>query len=74
MTPCPQPRRALPDGVDEEEYDRPCRRRVMWMMPTGLYLLGTRDGERRNLDDLQLGDTAGDRTGSWSASASRLAR
>jgi len=38
----------FPDDVDPAEYDR-LRRRVMWRMPTGLYLLGSRAGERRNL-------------------------
>jgi len=34
--------------VDPVEYER-LRRRVLWKLPTGLYLLGTRAGERRNL-------------------------
>jgi flavin reductase (DIM6/NTAB) family NADH-FMN oxidoreductase RutF len=38
----------FPEGADPKEYDR-LRRRVLWKMPTGLYLLGSRDGERRNL-------------------------
>jgi len=38
----------FPDDVDPAEYDR-LRRRVLWAMPTGLYLLGSRAGERRNL-------------------------
>lgn len=38
----------FPDGVDPDEYDR-LRRRVLWRMPTGLYLLGSTDGARRNL-------------------------
>lgn len=38
----------FPDGVDPEEYDR-LRRRVLWTMPTGLYVVGSTDGaERRN--------------------------
>jgi flavin reductase (DIM6/NTAB) family NADH-FMN oxidoreductase RutF len=37
----------VPDGVDGEEYDRR-RRRVLWSMPSGLYVVGSRDGERRN--------------------------
>ncbi|MGA2527581.1 MAG: flavin reductase family protein [Acidimicrobiales bacterium] len=37
-----------PDQVDPVEYER-LRRRVLWKLPTGLYLLGTRAGERRNL-------------------------
>jgi hypothetical protein len=38
----------FPEGVDHEEYDK-LRRRVLWKMPSGLYLLGSRHGERRNL-------------------------
>jgi flavin reductase (DIM6/NTAB) family NADH-FMN oxidoreductase RutF len=38
----------FPDGVEAEEYDRR-RRRVLWSMPSGLYVLGSRAGERRNL-------------------------
>lgn len=38
----------FPDGADHEEYDRR-RRRVLWKLPTGLYLLGSRAGDRRNL-------------------------
>jgi flavin reductase (DIM6/NTAB) family NADH-FMN oxidoreductase RutF len=38
----------FPEGVDHEEYDK-LRRRVLWKMPSGLYLLGSRHGARRNL-------------------------
>jgi len=38
----------FPDDVDPVVYDR-LRRRVLWRMPTGLYLLGSRAGMRRNL-------------------------
>lgn len=38
----------FPPGMDEERYDRR-RRRVLWAIPTGLYLLGSRAGDRRNL-------------------------
>ncbi len=31
----------------EEEYDR-LRRRVLWTFPYGLYVIGSRDGDRRN--------------------------
>ncbi|MDQ1490398.1 MAG: hypothetical protein QOJ23_2912 [Actinomycetota bacterium] len=31
----------------KEEYDK-LRRRVLWKMPYGLYVVGARDGERRN--------------------------
>ncbi len=41
----------FPSGVDsdeqKEEYDK-LRRRVLWKMPYGLYVVGARDGERRN--------------------------
>lgn len=38
----------IPQGRDPDEYDR-MRRRVLWMLPTGLYVLGTRALSRRNL-------------------------
>lgn len=37
----------VPEGRDPEEYDK-LRRRVLWTMPTGLYVVGSRAGERRN--------------------------
>jgi flavin reductase (DIM6/NTAB) family NADH-FMN oxidoreductase RutF len=41
-----------PPGVEgeeaEEEYDK-LRRRVLWSLPYGLYVVGSRDGDRRNL-------------------------
>jgi len=37
----------VPGGRDPEEYDK-LRRRVMWTMPSGLYVIGSRAGERRN--------------------------
>jgi flavin reductase (DIM6/NTAB) family NADH-FMN oxidoreductase RutF len=38
----------FPEGADPEEYDR-LRRRVLWKMPAGLYVVGSTDkGERRN--------------------------
>src|SRR6185436_15829436 len=37
----------FPIGADPDEYDR-LRRRVLWTMPSGLYVVGSRDGERRN--------------------------
>jgi len=37
----------FPPGADPDEYDR-LRRRVLWTMPSGLYVIGTRAGERRN--------------------------
>ena len=38
----------FPEGSDHDEYDK-LRRRVLWRMPSGLYLLGSRSGEERNL-------------------------
>ena len=38
----------FPEGRDHEEYDR-TRRRVLWALPTGLYVLGSEAGGRRNL-------------------------
>lgn len=37
----------FPPGVDEEEYDK-LRRRVLWTMPYGLFVVGSRAGDRRN--------------------------
>src|SRR5215216_2562213 len=37
----------FPAGADPEEYDR-LRRRVLWTMPSGLYIVGSRAGDRRN--------------------------
>src|SRR5262245_51115033 len=40
-----------PPGVEgeeqQDEYDR-LRRRVLWTMPSGLYIVGSRAGDRRN--------------------------
>jgi flavin reductase (DIM6/NTAB) family NADH-FMN oxidoreductase RutF len=42
----------FPSGVEtdeqKEEYDK-LRRRVLWKMPSGLYVVGSRAGDRRNL-------------------------
>jgi flavin reductase (DIM6/NTAB) family NADH-FMN oxidoreductase RutF len=38
----------VPPGRDPDAYDR-LRRRVLWSLPTGLYVVGTRAGSRRNL-------------------------
>jgi len=35
------------DDLDADDYDRR-RRRVLWSMPSGLYVVGSRHGERRN--------------------------
>ena len=37
------PGRAVPEGRDPEEYDR-MRRRVLWSLPTGLFVVGSRAG------------------------------
>ena len=33
----------FPPGVDPDSYDR-LRRRILWRMPTGIYLLGSAAG------------------------------
>jgi flavin reductase (DIM6/NTAB) family NADH-FMN oxidoreductase RutF len=42
----------FPEGVDtpeaQEAYDK-LRRRILWTLPYGLYVVGSRSGERRNL-------------------------
>lgn len=38
----------VPEGSDPEEYDKR-RRRVLWAMPYGLYVVGSRAGDRLNL-------------------------
>jgi len=38
----------VPAGHDPDSYDR-LRRRLLWTLPTGLYVLGSRAGTRRNL-------------------------
>ncbi|GAC1603655.1 MAG: flavin reductase family protein [Acidimicrobiales bacterium] len=42
-----EPLGPFPDGKAPEEYDR-LRRRVLWTMPSGLYVLGSRAGQRVN--------------------------
>jgi flavin reductase (DIM6/NTAB) family NADH-FMN oxidoreductase RutF len=37
----------IPEGREPEEYDR-LRRRVLWAMPSGLYVIGSRAGDRMN--------------------------
>jgi flavin reductase (DIM6/NTAB) family NADH-FMN oxidoreductase RutF len=37
----------FPEGADPEAYDK-LRRRVLWTMPSGLYVIGSRAGDRRN--------------------------
>ena len=43
----PFPARVHGDDA-QEEYDK-MRRRLLWTMPSGLYVIGSRAGERRNL-------------------------
>ncbi len=38
----------VPAGQDPDAYDR-LRRRVLWSLPTGLFVVGSRAGDRRNL-------------------------
>jgi flavin reductase (DIM6/NTAB) family NADH-FMN oxidoreductase RutF len=38
----------IPEGREADEYDR-LRRRVLWSLPVGLYVVGSRAGTRRNL-------------------------
>jgi flavin reductase (DIM6/NTAB) family NADH-FMN oxidoreductase RutF len=40
---------ATDDTEDTDDTDDRLRRRVLWSMPSGLYLLGSRSGARRNL-------------------------
>lgn len=37
----------FPPGADPDAYDK-LRRRVLWTMPYGLYVVGSRAGDRRN--------------------------
>src|SRR6266480_3789091 len=38
----------IPKGADAEDYDK-LRRRVLWKMPSGLYVIGSRHDDRLNL-------------------------
>lgn len=38
----------VPEGSDPDDYDR-LRRRVLWSLPTGLFVVGSRAGSERNL-------------------------
>jgi flavin reductase (DIM6/NTAB) family NADH-FMN oxidoreductase RutF len=38
----------FPPGADPAEYDK-LRRRVLWKFPSGLFVIGSRAGDRRNL-------------------------
>jgi flavin reductase (DIM6/NTAB) family NADH-FMN oxidoreductase RutF len=37
----------IPEGAHPVEYDK-LRRRVLWKFPSGLYIIGSRHGDRRN--------------------------
>jgi len=37
----------IPEGQDEDAYDK-LRRRVLWKMPSGLFIIGSRAEDRRN--------------------------
>lgn len=43
----PYPERVGDDEESQADYDK-LRRRVLWSLPYGLYVLGSRDGDRRN--------------------------
>jgi flavin reductase (DIM6/NTAB) family NADH-FMN oxidoreductase RutF len=47
----------FPAGVDtpeaQEDYDK-LRRRILWSLPYGLYVVGSRSGDRRNLMTLNF--------------------
>ena len=43
----------VPEGRDPDAYDR-LRRRVLWTLPSGLYVVGSRAGDRRNAMTLNL--------------------
>lgn len=44
----PYPARVAESDEARDDYDK-LRRRVLWTLPSGLYALGSRAGERRNL-------------------------
>jgi flavin reductase (DIM6/NTAB) family NADH-FMN oxidoreductase RutF len=44
----PTPLGPFPEGADPDSYDR-LRRKILWSMPSGLYVLGSRASGRRNL-------------------------
>jgi flavin reductase (DIM6/NTAB) family NADH-FMN oxidoreductase RutF len=48
MTPGQRPADDATPSDDDDEFDRH-RRRVLWAMPTGLYLIGSRSGDDINL-------------------------
>ena len=43
-----EPNGPFPPGADPGDYDK-LRRRVLWSMPSGLYVVGSRYGDERNL-------------------------
>ncbi len=42
-----EPVGSFPAGADPDEYDK-LRRRLLWTFPSGLFVVGSRAGERRN--------------------------
>ena len=54
----PFPQQVGDDAQAQDAYDR-MRRRVLWSLPYGLYVVGSRSGERRNAMDLELGHPTG---------------
>jgi len=48
-----QPVGPFPPGADPDEYDR-LRRRVLWTMPSGLYVVGSRSADRLKLNFMTL--------------------
>ena len=47
----------IPEGADAEAYDK-LRRRVLWTMPSGLYVIGSRHGDRASRTDEIVRDDA----------------
>jgi flavin reductase (DIM6/NTAB) family NADH-FMN oxidoreductase RutF len=43
----------FPDGVDPVEYDK-LRRRVLWSLPSGLYVLGSRSADRARRNGMTM--------------------
>lgn len=63
--------RRILEGDDAEDR---LRRRILWALPTGLYLLGTRAGERRNLMTLSWAMQVATRPRLVAVSVERAAR
>ena len=65
----------FPPGVDTEEareaYDK-MRRRLLWTMPSGLYVVGSRSGEQRNLMTLNWATPVSFRFTNATANSARI--